>query len=122
MPRYVDGEQAIMDSDEKLAQWAALFVKAYDEDETDAGLTGRPAPATGVQYSGITQAAQELLQAVDSGGVPAFVTGNLKQIAEDNGIECTDESTPNEIVEAIRSKVRAAASGEAETADRALSE
>ncbi|MCK9388887.1 MAG: hypothetical protein M0Q22_10930 [Sulfuritalea sp.] len=122
MPGYVDGEQAIMDSDEKLAQWAALFVKAYREDETDAGLTGRPAPAAGVQYSGVTQAARELLQAVDAGGVPAFVTGNLKQIAEDNGIVCTDESTPNEIVEAIRSKVREAASGAAGTADRALSE
>jgi hypothetical protein len=82
-----------MNSEEKLAQWAALFVKGQDV----------PAP-TGDHYLGVTPAARELLRAIDAGGVPAFITANLKQIAQDNEIEVTDAMTPNEIVEALRIK------------------
>jgi hypothetical protein len=89
-----------MDGDEKLAKWAALFVDAYRQGDAGTGLTGQ----SGIQYSGVTQAACELLHAVDAGGVPAFVTAALRQIAEDNGIEITVEWTPNQIVESIRSK------------------
>lgn len=85
-----------MNSEEKLAQWAALFVKGQDV----------PVP-TGAQYLGVTPAACELLRAVDAGGVPAFITANLKQVAQENGIEVTDAMTPNEIVEALRTKVDA---------------
>lgn len=69
-----------MNSEEKLAQWAALFISAQDA----------PAPAC-AQYVGVTPAA-------------AFITGNLKQIAQENGVEVTDAMTPNEIVDAIRCK------------------
>lgn len=101
-----------MESDGKLAQWAALFVKTCSNDAAAEAPAVPPAIAEGLQYSGVTQAACELLRAVDSGGVPAFVTGNLKQIAQDNGVALSDESTPNEIVEAIRSKARASPGGE----------
>jgi hypothetical protein len=106
-----------MESDGKLAQWAALFVRACSEDKAAASAAGRLAPASGVHYSGVTESACELLRAVDSGGVPAFVTGNLKQIAQDNGVELSGEWTPNEIVDAIRSKARASAAGDGGTAD-----
>ena len=39
---------------------------------------------------------------VDDGGVPLYVTDHLKQIAEDNGIEVSEQDTPNSIVEALR--------------------
>jgi hypothetical protein len=61
---------------------------------------------SGTRYEGITPAAGDLLRSVDAGGVPAFVTGNLRQIASDNGIEVGPGWTPNEIVDAIRAKVR----------------
>lgn len=96
-----------MEPDGKLAQWAALFVKACSEDEAAATVpVGRPEPAAGARYSGVTESACELLRAVDSGGVPAFVTANLRQIAQDNGVDLTDEWTPNEIVDAVRNKAR----------------
>lgn len=96
-----------MESDDQFAQWAARFISWYGDKAS--GRVGHPAPITapitsGVQYCGITPAACELLRAVDAGGVPAFVTNNLKQIAKDNGIEVTIQWTPNEIVAAIRAK------------------
>lgn len=93
-----------MDADEKLAKWAALFVRACSEGDAGAVPSGRAEPAASAQYPGVTQAARELLQAVDAGGVPAFVTASLKQIAGENGVAITDAWTPNEIVAAIRSK------------------
>lgn len=90
--------------DEKLARWAALFIRAQD----DAGIDATPAPpaSAGAPYPGVTEAAAELLRAVDAGGVPAFVTSNLKQIARDNGVDAPDGWTPNQIIEAIRSRVQ----------------
>ncbi len=68
-------------------------------------LFRQPAPGvSGIQYTGVTPAACELLRAVDAGGVPGFVTNNLKQIARDNGVEVQIHWTPNEIVAAIRGK------------------
>lgn len=101
-----------MQSDDQFAQWAALFVKNCAEDETGASQALPPVAGDGgLHYAGVTQAAAELLQAVDAGGVPAFVTSQLKQIASDNGIDVTAASTPNEIVDAIRAKARALAAG-----------
>ena len=80
-----------------------LFIGKFSR--TGSGQLGlAAATSSGVHYIGVTAAACELLQVVDAGGVPAFVTNNLKQIAEDNGIEVTIQSTPNEIVDAIRDK------------------
>ena len=89
-----------MEPDEKFAQWAALFVTAYDESVADNNSAEEAAPA----YIGITQAASELLQSIDAGGVPAFVTSSLIEIACENDITVPDHWTPNEIVAAIRVK------------------
>ena len=89
-----------MESDEKFAQWAALFVTAYDESVADNNSGEQAAPA----YTGVTLAASELLQSIDAGGVPAFVTSSLIEIACENDITVPDYWTPNEIVAAIRVK------------------
>lgn len=90
-----------MSSDDELAQWAALFMNSY------TGMEVAPVAAEGVEainYVGLTQSAIDLLRSVDAGGVPAFVTTNLIQVAADNGIEVTGQQTPNEIIETIRLK------------------
>jgi hypothetical protein len=94
-----------MNPDNELAQWAGLFLARYSE-ETGANQTESEV-VVGVSYQGITALASELLHSVDTGGVPAFVTSSLKQIALENGIVVTDQSTPNEIIDAIRSKIQA---------------
>lgn len=99
-----------MDSNEKLAQWAALFVSACSETDPVIAPVGNSASVPVALYPGVTPAASKLLQAVDAGGVPAFITSQLKQIAEDNGIEITGQWTPNEIVEAIRGKAQGSGS------------
>lgn len=92
-----------MPADDNLAQWATLFL---------SNLGGTAAadtpPATSEPYVGISAEAGELLRAVDAGGVPAFMTSRLKQIAADNEIETTASSTPNDIIDALRRKVTAA--------------
>jgi hypothetical protein len=92
-----------MNPDDQLAQWAGLFLARYSE-ETGADQT--ESDVVGILYHGITPLASELLHSVDTGGVPAFVTSSLKQIALENGIVITDQSTPNQIIEAIRSKIQ----------------
>lgn len=90
-----------MGIDDHFSTWAALFIRSCNDSE----LGTAPAPTTpGIQYVGVTPAACELLRTVDAGGVPTFVTNNLKQIAADNGIDVTIQWSPNEIVEAIREK------------------
>ena len=94
-----------MEPDNEFSQWTALLTRALRENEGDASLVDQPTPPTpGVQYLGITPGAGELLRAVDAGGVPAFVTNHLKQLAADNGIDVLLEWTPNEIVAAIRER------------------
>jgi hypothetical protein len=94
-----------MDANEELAQWAALFVGACVDREPGPDQVGESLATPVVRYAGVTPAASMLLQSIDAGGVPAFVTSNLKQIAVDNGIDVTDQWTPNEIVDALRRKV-----------------
>lgn len=110
-----------MRSDDEFARWAALFVSAQSDDglTTLPVTTGTPISSPGAvtpaqtgpipipaaaPVGAVTAAAYALLQSVDSGGIPAFVTSHLKQIALDNGIPLTDQWTPNQIVEAIRRK------------------
>jgi hypothetical protein len=95
-----------MQPDDRFAKWAEAFLRTVGRDG-GAADAGQGAPATTEpRYDGITPAAGGLLRSVDAGGVPAFVTGNLRQIASDNGIEVGPGWTPNEIVDAIRAKVR----------------
>lgn len=53
----------------------------------------------------LTKDAENLLDSVDAGGVPAMMTYNLRRIAKENGIKVTGKSTPNEVIEALRAKL-----------------
>jgi hypothetical protein len=92
-----------MQPDDQFAKWAAAFLRTVGG-ATAVGDGAPPAPEP--RYEGITPAAGDLLRSVDAGGVPAFVTGNLRQIASENGVEVGPGWTPNEIVDAIRALVR----------------
>ena len=99
-----------MKPDDTFANWASLFLTAYEEgtaDPASAAQQSRPAV-----YNGISPAADELLQSIDAGGVPAFVTANLLEIAAENGIEAADDWSPNQIIEAIRAKASSTPSPE----------
>ena len=97
-----------MPAADDLAAWAALFLDSYKDAAAETAADGASA-AGDAQYPQLTRAAGDLLRSVDAGGVPAFVTNNLKQIAKDNGIEFAAHWTPNEIIDAIRGKAAAAA-------------
>jgi hypothetical protein len=56
----------------------------------------------------LTKDAENLLDSVDAGGVPAMMTYNLRRIANENGIKVTSKSTPNEIIDALRAKLEGA--------------
>lgn len=57
-------------------------------------------------YKNITDDAADLLTKVDQGGVPGFITNNLKNIAEKNGITIEGSDTPNSVIEKLRQKSR----------------
>lgn len=67
---------------------------------------GQRGPERQIGPSGLTPEGEELLAKVDAGGVPAYVTANLKRIARDHGITPAEmkAKTPNEIIDAIREK------------------
>ncbi len=52
--------------------------------------------------NGVTPEAQDL---IDKGGVPAFVSKNLKRIATENGVEVGNK-TPNEIIDELKAKAQ----------------
>lgn len=60
-----------------------------------------PVEETVIQSSRESGALDELLAAVDAGGVPAFMTNRLKALAKDNGVDITDK-TPNQVIEELR--------------------
>jgi hypothetical protein len=55
--------------------------------------------------TGLTKEASELLTSTDAGGIPAFMTANLRKIAKDNNIKVTNETTPNEVIAELRTKL-----------------
>jgi hypothetical protein len=79
-------ESGYASQDDRFAKWAAAFLRTVGADG-GAGAGQGDAAAPGLRYEGITPAAGDLLRSVDAGGIPAFVTGNLRQIASDNGID-----------------------------------
>jgi hypothetical protein len=100
-----------MQPDNRFGEWAAAFLRTVSDGGGAADAVQAPSVVTVMPYDGITRAAGDLLRAVDAGGVPAFVTSNLRQVASDNGIETGPGWTPNDIVDAIRAKARAAEPG-----------
>ena len=82
--------------DESFARWAATFVDAFER-HTDQG---QAVP----KYSGVTLEACELLESVDAGGVPAFISSQMLAIALENDIAVLEHWTPSEVIEALRDK------------------
>ena len=100
-----------MSEPNSLGAWAAAFLRLHEleaQPATDAScdIPAVPGPQ---RYAGITPAASALLESIDAGGVPAFVTSNLLQIARDNGLQVTQDWTPNDIVDSLRRQVGAGA-------------
>jgi len=72
------------------------------------GVTTNVEPTDGreaQQPSTLTQDAQDLIRSVEAGGVPAMMTNNLRRIAKENGIELTPQTTPNDIIAALQTKL-----------------
>lgn len=86
-----------MSMSDDLAKWATAFLQQY---HSEGGAEA--APPSAPRYPGITPEAARLLESVDAGGVPAFMTQALLRIATDNGIAITRETTPNAVIAALR--------------------
>jgi GH24 family phage-related lysozyme (muramidase) len=54
--------------------------------------------------SNLSKDADALLKTVDDGGVPSFMTNNLKRIARQNGIKLEADTTPNDVIETLKAK------------------
>lgn len=54
--------------------------------------------------SSLTKDAEDLLSSLGDGSAPAFVSKNLERIAKENGIEVTDKTTANDIINQLREK------------------
>ena len=91
-----------MNSVAKFVQWASLFVDSISENKAGVKLADQTMVVTAVQSVGVTETASDLLRSVDAGGVPAFVSSSLREIARDNGLEVADDWTPNQIIDALR--------------------
>ena len=81
--------------------------KVYDEndkilppDEVNRTLDDIESTPTG----GSVSAVDALLSDVDKGGVPAFISNNLKKIAKDNNVEILKSDTPTDLIERLRTK------------------
>jgi murein DD-endopeptidase MepM/ murein hydrolase activator NlpD len=56
---------------------------------------------------GITDEAREVINAADRGGVPGFISQNLRRIAEENDVPVSADMRPNDVVDALRAKAGA---------------
>ena len=56
--------------------------------------------------AGVTTEADALIETVDAGGVPGFMTSNLKRIMAENDIPVTGQMTPNDAIAALRAKTK----------------
>jgi hypothetical protein len=106
----------------KAQNWAnkAAAVKGWgDKDMDEAVETFRvmkgykqPEPASSSSENllktnvGLTQEAKDLLETVNKGGVPAYVTNNFSRILKENGIsqEDIDKNTPQDLVGILKNR------------------
>ena len=82
--------------DDSFARWAAPFVDAFERHTDQGQVTPK--------YAGVTPEACELLESVDAGGVPAFISSQMLAIALENGIAVLEHWSPAEVVAALRDK------------------
>jgi hypothetical protein len=64
--------------------------------------TDERAPDPPSPRANLTPEAEEVLARADAGGVPLYTTPNLSRIAAENGVNVSAETTPNEIIDALR--------------------
>jgi hypothetical protein len=98
---------------EEAAPIPTAQVETTEAPETEIETEAAPAevqePIKATYPTGVlTKDAENLLDSVDAGGVPAMMTYNLRRIANENGIKVTSKSTPNEIIDALRAKLEGA--------------
>lgn len=100
--------EVIAASEAKAAAEGAVLTESA---ATETAPTATTAPAEDqstaetTTVSSLTQEAQDLLKKVESGGVPSFITNNLKRIATENGVTIDESSdTPNSVIEKLRQK------------------
>ena len=62
------------------------------------------APTPGAIPPALTPDAMDLLAKVDAGGVPGFMSNNLRKIAAENGVAVTSNMTPKDVVNALRAR------------------
>lgn len=55
-----------------------------------------------VKPARLTPEGQEFLASVAQGGVPGFITNNLRRIAGENGVQITEQTTPEDIVNELQ--------------------
>lgn len=95
-----------MSGPDDLANWAAAFLRQYQlgDDPQVQPNDASTERSTGAEqkYPRVTIEASRLLESVDMGGVPAFVTRNLLGIARENGLDAHPGSSPNDIIAALR--------------------
>ena len=87
-------------SESAIRMWEKLVSTGKAE---KTGETYRMKPTS--RTAAITQEAVDLLSKVDAGGVPMYVTENLKRIARENGITVTRSTTSNTIIAQLRQKL-----------------
>lgn len=82
-------------------------VKQKEKDVEEAAQEKPTTEQPPVEQPIITREAEDLLASVDEGGVPGFMTNNLRRIAQENGITVSPSDTPDSVIEAIRAKKEA---------------
>jgi hypothetical protein len=55
----------------------------------------------------VTDEAKRLLETVELGGVPSFISSAMRRTAAENSVIVTNQMTPKDIVEALKGKRRA---------------
>jgi GH24 family phage-related lysozyme (muramidase) len=116
VPKQVDDIPIINLSKETKGEYATRHGIA--ETEVDTHQQTRNADKDNVRIhevkvetkSNLTKSADDLLKSVDEGGIPSFMTPNLKRIARQNGIKIEANTTPNNVIEALQTKRQVVAS------------
>lgn len=76
-----------------------------EEEQPDAAMPKATTPApihSAATKTRLSAEAQELLSAVEAGGLPMTMNPKIEKIANDYGIPVTGTTTPNEVVEQLR--------------------
>lgn len=99
-----------MSTDADFAEWAAMFLQRIDAAPATPTIDVAAPEQLARDYAlhviddGLSPDARALLHAVDTGGVPAFMTNTLKRIALEHGLTVVASTTPNDIIFALQQR------------------